>query len=143
LAVILDRNGQFREAVDAIRACKTLQAAGCQKHLKSGKPVRQRLKLLMNGLTTRHFLAWKTEAEKLPPQRLTLFTGFPRSGTTLIEQALDAHPDLISSEERDYLGRGAFRAAIKDTGVNGSLSSTRSTTCPCDRSKIFASNTFP
>jgi hypothetical protein len=32
-------------------------------------------------------------------------TGFPRSGTTLLEQLLDAHPDLISSEERDFIGR--------------------------------------
>ena len=29
--------------------------------------------------------------------------GFPRSGTTLVEQALDAHPELVALEEKDAL----------------------------------------
>jgi hypothetical protein len=33
-----------------------------------------------------------------------LLTGFPRSGTTLLEQVLDAHPDVVSSEEKEVFG---------------------------------------
>ncbi len=29
--------------------------------------------------------------------------GFPRSGTTLLEQMLDAHPDFRSMDERAYI----------------------------------------
>jgi Sulfotransferase family len=39
---------------------------------------------------------------------MALLTGFPRSGTTLLEQVLDAHPDLVSSEERDFIGKELF-----------------------------------
>ncbi|MBX4298703.1 sulfotransferase, partial [Mycobacterium tuberculosis] len=33
--------------------------------------------------------------------------GFPRSGTTLLEQVLDAHPILRSMDERPYLAMAA------------------------------------
>jgi hypothetical protein len=33
------------------------------------------------------------------PRRLALLCGHPRSGTTLLEQVLDAHPEIVSSEE--------------------------------------------
>jgi hypothetical protein len=37
--------------------------------------------------------------ELLPLHRLTLLAGHPRSGTTLLEQVLDAHPEIVSAEE--------------------------------------------
>jgi hypothetical protein len=43
---------------------------------------------------------WRADAPKLgPSRRLALLTGHPRSGTTLLEQVLDAHSDVISLEE--------------------------------------------
>lgn len=33
--------------------------------------------------------------------------GFPRSGTTLLEAVLTAHPDVVSTEERDHVGDAA------------------------------------
>ena len=39
-----------------------------------------------------------------------MLTSFPRSGTTLLEQVLDAHPDLISSDEREAFARDIFPA---------------------------------
>ena len=35
-------------------------------------------------------------------------TGFPRSGTTLLEQILDAHPEIISVEEQDVMSAEVF-----------------------------------
>src|SRR6266567_2864317 len=34
-----------------------------------------------------------------PTRRLALLCGHPRSGTTLLEQVLDAHPGILSAEE--------------------------------------------
>ena len=34
-----------------------------------------------------------------PPHRLSLLCGHARSGTTLLEQVLDSHPDIVSAEE--------------------------------------------
>jgi hypothetical protein len=44
-------------------------------------------------------------------------TGFPRSGTTLLEQMLDAHPDLVSSEEREFIGRELFHVLVNPRGT--------------------------
>jgi tetratricopeptide (TPR) repeat protein len=43
--------------------------------------------------------------------------GFPRSGTTLLEQVLDAHPGLVDSPERVIFSRDIFRAMYKPTGT--------------------------
>jgi hypothetical protein len=45
-----------------------------------------------------------------------LLTGFPRSGTTLLEQVLDSHAGLVSSEERDFIGREVVHAATARRG---------------------------
>jgi hypothetical protein len=39
-----------------------------------------------------------------------LLTSFPRSGTTLLEQVLDSHPGLVSSDEREAFARDIFPA---------------------------------
>jgi hypothetical protein len=41
---------------------------------------------------------------------VALLTSFPRSGTTLLEQVLDSHPDLVSSDERELFARDIFPA---------------------------------
>ena len=57
-------------------------------------------------ITRDDFRRWRdAESAHFEPRRTALLTGFPRSGTTLLEQVLDAHPDLVSSEERDFIGR--------------------------------------
>ncbi len=52
------------------------------------------------------------------------FVGFPRSGTTLLERALAAHPEIVTTEERSPLtpairhliGRGGTPAALDGLG---------------------------
>ena len=66
------------------------------------------------NLTPEHFARWHDAGQRLPPCRLALLTGFPRSGTTLLEQVLDSHPGLVSSEEKDVLSREVFPALIHD-----------------------------
>jgi hypothetical protein len=41
---------------------------------------------------------------------MAVLAGFPRTGTTLIEQVLDSHPGLVSSDEREAFGRDIFPA---------------------------------
>jgi hypothetical protein len=43
-----------------------------------------------------------------PPRRLALLCGHARSGTTLLEQVLDSHPDIVSAEETDVFVEEAF-----------------------------------
>ena len=43
-----------------------------------------------------------------PPRRFALLGGHPRSGTTLLEQVLDSHPDIISVEETEIFHDDAY-----------------------------------
>ncbi len=46
---------------------------------------------------------WPRQAKEAPRNSPIFFVGFPRSGTTLLEQMLKAHPDLVSKGEHDWL----------------------------------------
>src|SRR5262245_64356584 len=50
------------------------------------------------------------DGRRFPAQKLAVLAGFPRSGTTLVEQVLDSHPGLVSSDEREAFGRDIFPA---------------------------------
>lgn len=55
--------------------------------------------------TPDRFEQWEAETfddDLRPP---VFLVGFPRSGTTLVEQMLDAHPDVCSLDERPTIGR--------------------------------------
>src|SRR5262249_52449039 len=49
-----------------------------------------------------------------PPRRIALLCGHPRSGTTLLEQVLDAHSEVISAEETKLMHDDAYLPLIKD-----------------------------
>ena len=71
---------------------------------------------MIAAITRDDFRRWRDDARHLAPRRTALLTGFPRSGTTLLEQLLDAHPDLVSSEERDFIGREMFHSVAYRRG---------------------------
>lgn len=61
------------------------------------------------------------------PKSVAFLVGFPRSGTTLLNQILDAHPDLVSMEEAptlpgpaEFVDRlpGGYPAALRDLDEN-------------------------
>ena len=52
--------------------------------------------------------AWSPdERNSDPPEAHVLLIGFPRSGTTLVEQALAGHPNIVTLEERPTLTNAA------------------------------------
>jgi len=62
----------------------------------------QSLPMVEQRVSHREHVAWTT----LPPpaeQGPVFVVGFPRSGTTLLEQMLDAHPDFRSMDERAFI----------------------------------------
>jgi tetratricopeptide (TPR) repeat protein len=105
LAQMKDSQGDWAGAMQAIEQCHRVQKRHEAPHWAASENMQAQLRLLMDGITRDDFRSWRNEARHLSPQRLALLTGFPRSGTTLLEQVLDAHPELVSSEERDFIGR--------------------------------------
>ncbi len=71
------------------------------------------------------FSAWDAGEAFTSPTPVFL-VGFPRSGTTLLEQVLSAHSQIVCIEEREHLARAAAEyaadasklAALSDEGAN-------------------------
>jgi hypothetical protein len=105
LAQMKDREGDWDAAIIAIENCKRVQKLHEASHLAASEKMQAQMRDLLADITRDHFRRWRDDVAHLPPSRVALLTGFPRSGTTLLEQLLDAHPDLVSSEEREFVGR--------------------------------------
>jgi tetratricopeptide (TPR) repeat protein len=108
LAWLFDRQEQYDAAMEAIERCKQAQLRRDAAEWRASEHVLNRFRHMIETITRADFGRWHQQREDLPPLRVALLTGFPRSGTTLLEQVLDAHPDLVSSEERDFVARELF-----------------------------------
>ena len=101
-----DRLGEYDEAFDAFAAAK--------RHMseKVGAPAKfwrtnylRHIDRYRQWYDPSRAAGWETPAnptDRMPP---AFFVGFPRSGTTLLEQILDSHPSLATSGEEPLLSR--------------------------------------
>jgi Tfp pilus assembly protein PilF len=105
IALIRDREGDYKGAAEAIGNCKHAQRKRAANFGRGGSVIHRELQELFATLRREDFVRWQNRTKGMNPARVALLTGFPRSGTTLLEQVLDAHPRVISSEERDYMGK--------------------------------------
>ena len=104
-----DREGDFDGAIEAMEHCKRAQTSHEERYLKASEKINQQIRELIAAISRDDFRTWRDSADRIrAPLRTALLTGFPRSGTTLLEQVLDSHSDLVSSEERDFIGREMF-----------------------------------
>jgi len=100
LGGILDRQGRYDEAMSAFQNAKALLIPDAAPHIAAARKVRGQLKELREHLDPEILKRWQETGKELTPsRRLTLLCGHPRSGTTLLEQVLDSHPDIVSAEE--------------------------------------------
>jgi len=103
LAQSLDALGRYEEAWATLREAHASQL----EYLQRVAPL-----LVLSGappmLITRHschpadVAAWGTEGPSVADSPVFV-VGFPRSGTTLLEMTLDAHPDLQSMDETSFI----------------------------------------
>jgi tetratricopeptide (TPR) repeat protein len=100
LSVVLDATGQYAEAMRFLSASKELVRQGADTAALEqvyDKMDRARCGLLA-ALTPASIRRWREEAAACPPPPAFL-GGPPRSGTTLIEQVLGAHPEILVFDE--------------------------------------------
>lgn len=115
LAGILDGAGQYDDAMTALLEGKAIQRP---QALPLG-PALQRIQNLdremAQSLASTILDRWRADAGKIqPPRRMALLSGHPRSGTTLLEQVLDAHSGLISVEETNLVMDEIYRPMARD-----------------------------
>ena len=102
LGVVLDELGQYDEAMrwlcEAKAQVRTITDTRVLEHAYDEADRRRRTELA--GLTAEMLRRWRAE----PPvskgkYQLAFLGGHPRSGTTLLEQILDAHPEVLAFDE--------------------------------------------
>jgi len=109
LGGILDRQGRFDEAMTAFLEAKALQRPGANQAAAILQGVQARVQELEQTISAGVLERWVAAPTELgPPRRLALLCGHPRSGTTLLEQVLDAHPEIVSAEETHLLHDEAY-----------------------------------
>jgi len=110
IAQLLDRQAQYDEAMGAMLRCKELLLAEEASFRRESDAVLHHLADLAGSVTAAHFRKWAEAGRAFVPRRNAVLASFPRSGTTLLEQVLDSHSGLISSDEREAFARDIFPA---------------------------------
>jgi tetratricopeptide (TPR) repeat protein len=109
LGLILDRQGKYDEAMAAFVPAKTLLNSQAGRFVSELKVVRQRIQNMRENLNVETLQCWFDTLPSLTPlRRVALLGGHPRSGTTLLEQVLDSHPDITSVEETEIFHDDAY-----------------------------------
>jgi tetratricopeptide (TPR) repeat protein len=116
LAKSLDALGRHDEAYAALTEAHRSQVAYLQASLgKTPADESPTMSLTQHGVVAED-LARYDDADAPPASESPIFiVGFPRSGTTLLEQTLDAHPALVSMDERPFLNRAVDQ--VKSFGL--------------------------
>jgi tetratricopeptide (TPR) repeat protein len=110
MAQMLDQQDEFRDAMLAMIKCKEIMRQFEGPALREAEFVLRHLGKLVDDLTPAHFQRWKLAAHEFPQRKAAVLTSFPRSGTTLLEQVLDSHSGVVSSDEREAFARDIFPA---------------------------------
>lgn len=105
-----DRHEEYPQAMGAMLKCKELLLQREAAARRESEAVLRQLCGLTDALTPAHFRRWADVAVAFPRARTAVLASFPRSGTTLLEQVLDSHSGLVSSDEREAFARDIFPA---------------------------------
>ncbi|HXR06598.1 MAG TPA: tetratricopeptide repeat protein, partial [Candidatus Acidoferrum sp.] len=110
LGAICDRQGRYDEAMSAFLEAKTLLQPDAPPLLSQLKSIIEFLKEMQSNISADVLARWADSSRELlqPPRRLAFLGGHARSGTTLLEQVLDSHPDIISAEETSIFHNDAY-----------------------------------
>jgi tetratricopeptide (TPR) repeat protein len=119
LADIADKEGDYEQAVALMLRCKEIQLAHAQVFQRHSEIVLGNLQRFNESVTTEDLRRWRAQAIDLdPPARVAHLTSFPRSGTTLLENILDAHSGVVSSEELAVFSRDILDSSWKESHEN-------------------------
>jgi len=110
LGCILDVQKRYDEAMAGFLEAKKLLRPFAGRELAQLQHGQTKLLEMLQMISADVLHRWFDFGAQLQPaRRLALLCGHPRSGTTLLEQVLDSHGDIISMEESFAMGEEAIR----------------------------------
>jgi tetratricopeptide (TPR) repeat protein len=110
IAQMHDNHEDYDLAMEAMLQSKELLRQNEGSIHRQAEVVMGHLRALVESLQPEDFERWARTRNDLPNQKVAVLTGFPRTGTTLLEQVLDSHSGLVSSDEREVFARDIFPA---------------------------------
>ncbi|HKV65132.1 MAG TPA: sulfotransferase, partial [Rhodanobacteraceae bacterium] len=104
LASAHDRQAHYRDAWKALEVAHAMQMQiARQTAPELGETDGQPLPMVVRTVDANAYATWKPLVAPSMLQSPVFVIGFPRSGTTLLEQMLDAHPGFRSMDERGFV----------------------------------------
>jgi len=122
LAKVYDKLGETDRAMQALATAHAIKV----EDLRRVAPERAadgevEGPLALPDVTAEQYAAWPQFSAPDARHSPVFVVGFPRSGTTLLEQMLDAHPGLQSMDENPFFNRLAETLRRHDSRILGSL----------------------
>jgi len=109
LGDVLDAKGHYAEAFAAYAACNG-SLREFHRRFASDRSMLDYTRALTESLSRLDPRQWSPAGDGSGEARAQVFlTGFPRSGTTLLELVLDGHPQVATSEEHELLHDAVLR----------------------------------
>jgi tetratricopeptide (TPR) repeat protein len=131
LAELADRQHDVQAAMQYLRDAHALQV----QELERVAPQRLRQEAsvfphIAQSLTAEDYATWPAMVSPGKQHSPIFVVGFPRSGTTLVEQMLDVHPRLQSMDERPHLA--TLAGQLEDYGIRVPTDLAKLTQADCD-----------
>jgi tetratricopeptide (TPR) repeat protein len=115
---ILDAQDRTAEAFAAYAASKAVQRDAFAPAMAGLESVRAREMRLAEYFRRADAALWQGSGAQSDARTHVFLVGFPRSGTTLLEQVLAAHPAVAAMQERTCLMDSAAEFFGSDTGLD-------------------------
>jgi tetratricopeptide (TPR) repeat protein len=121
LAKLLDNHEQYDQAFQALVATKQLLQHCAPRLLKQNRAAILKTRELLSMMDEPCIERWKNAAQSDSPYRFAMLSGHPRTGTTLIEQVLDTHDEVISADELDVFTEWVYLPIVRKFPITASL----------------------
>ncbi len=114
-AAILDQLGQYRAAWKELLTAKTQLRERALPARAEAHAIRQRQHELARWFRRADFESWRSGSPlEEGPRSIAFLCGHPRSGTTLLEQILGMHDQVVTTDETGILVREFIRPLLRE-----------------------------
>lgn len=106
LAKVCDKQGDAAACMEYLRlAHESQMRVAAQLVPELVEPSANPMNITNYSVHSRSFSRWSPVAAPVVDESPIFVLGFPRSGTTMLEQMLDAHPGMVSMDEQPFVQR--------------------------------------